>query len=82
MALDMDCSIAELIGKEEIRKKIDLSRYVTDTIGMPTLTDIMDELKKPGRDPRKQFEQFKFTDGVEKIEDVKPGMRLPGLSPM
>jgi protein Tex len=79
MAIDMDCSIAELISKEDIRKKIDLSRYVTDTIGMPTLTDIMDELKKPGRDPRKQFEQFKFTDGVEKIEDVKPGMRLPGV---
>jgi uncharacterized protein len=79
MAADMDCSIAELIGKEEIRKKIDLSRYVTDTIGMPTLNDIMDELKNPGRAPRKQFEQFKFTEGVEKIDDVKPGMRLPGV---
>lgn len=79
MAVDMDCSINELMGKEDIRKRIDLSKYVTDTIGMPTLTDIMDELKKPGRDPRKQFEQFKFTDGVEKIEDVKPGMRLPGV---
>ncbi len=79
MAVDMDCSIGELISKEEIRKKIDLSGYVTDTIGMPTLTDIMDELAKPGRDPRKQFELFKFTDGVEKIEDVKPGMRLPGI---
>ncbi|NLD39594.1 MAG: RNA-binding transcriptional accessory protein [Desulfatiglans sp.] len=79
MAVDMDCSINELMGKEDIRKRIDLARYVTDTIGMPTLTDIMDELKKPGRDPRKQFEQFKFTDGVEKIEDVKPGMRLPGV---
>ncbi len=63
MAIDMDCSIAELMGKEDIRKKI----------------DIMDELKKPGRDPRKQFEQFKFADGVEKIDDVKPGMRLPGV---
>ncbi|MGD9159196.1 MAG: Tex family protein [Desulfobacteraceae bacterium] len=79
MAVDMDCSIGELINKGEIRKKIDLSRYVTDVIGMPTLTDIMEELAKPGRDPRKQFELFKFTDGVEKIEDVKPGMRLPGI---
>jgi protein Tex len=79
MAIDMDCSIAELMSKEDIRKKIDLAMYVTDTIGMPTLTDIMDELKKPGRDPRKQFEQFKFAEGVEKIDDVKPGMRLPGV---
>ncbi|MBN2417923.1 MAG: RNA-binding transcriptional accessory protein [Deltaproteobacteria bacterium] len=79
MALDMDCSIGELIIKEDIRKKIDLVRYVSDTIGMPTLNDIMEELAKPGRDPREQFELFKFTDGVEKIDDVKPGMRLPGV---
>ncbi|NLA75480.1 MAG: S1 RNA-binding domain-containing protein, partial [Deltaproteobacteria bacterium] len=79
MAADMDCSIAELMDKEDIRKKVDLARYVNDTVGMPTLTDIMDELKKPGRDPRKQFEQFRFTDGVKRIGDVKPGMRLPGV---
>jgi uncharacterized protein len=79
MASDMDCSIAELMNDEEIRKKIDLKNYVTDMIGMPTLNDIMNELEKPGRDPRKKFEQFKFTDGVEKIEDVKPGMNLPGI---
>lgn len=79
MSVDMDCSIGELINSEDIRKNIDLSKYVTDSIGMPTLTDIMEELAKPGRDPRKQFELFKFTDGVEKIEDVKPGMRLPGV---
>ncbi len=79
MAMDVDCSIGELISKEDVRKGIDLSRYVTDSIGMPTLTDIMDELAKPGRDPREQFELFKFTDGVEKITDVKPGMRLPGV---
>jgi uncharacterized protein len=79
MAVDMDCSIGELINNEDIRKKIDLSRYVTDGVGMPTLTDIMDELAKPGRDPRKQFELFRFTDGVEKIGDVKAGMRLPGV---
>jgi len=79
MALDMDCSIGELINNEEVRKNIDLSKYVTDSIGMPTLADIMDELARPGRDPREQFEIFRFTDGVEKIEDVKPGMRLPGV---
>jgi len=79
MASDMGCSFTELINDEEIRKKIDLTKYVTEIIGMPTLNDIMDELAKPGRDPRKQFEQFKFADGVEKIEDVKTGMRLPGI---
>ena len=79
MAVDMDCSIGELINNEDLRKRIDLAGYVTDTTGMPTLTDIMDELAKPGRDPREQFELFKFTDGVEKIADVKPGMRLPGV---
>ena len=79
MAADMDCSIGELINNEDLRKNIDLFKYVTDAVGMPTLTDIMDELTKPGRDPRKQFELFKFTDGVEKIEDVKPGMRLSGV---
>ena len=79
MAVDMDCSMGELINDGDIRKKIDLSRYVTDMIGMPTLNDIMDELAKPGRDPREQFELFKFTEGVEKIEDVKSGMRLPGV---
>jgi uncharacterized protein len=62
-----------------MRKKIDLSRYVTETVGMPTLTDILQELAKPGRDPRKQFEEMKFADGVEKIEDLKPGMRLNGV---
>ena len=60
-------------------RNIDLSRYVSDTVGMPTLTDIMDELDKPGRDPREKFETFSFTEGVEKIGDLKPGMKLPGI---
>jgi uncharacterized protein len=64
---------------EGLRKNIDLPRYVTDTVGMPTLSDIMDELAKPGRDPREQFESFGFADGIGKIEDVKPGMKLPGI---
>jgi uncharacterized protein len=56
-----------------------LQRYVTDKVGVPTLTDILAELAKPGRDPRKQFESFHFTEGVETIEDLKPGMKLPGV---
>jgi protein Tex len=79
MAGDLGCSVSDLIVDENMRKKIDLSRYVTETVGMPTLTDILQELAKPGRDPRKQFEEMKFADGVEKIEDLKPGMRLNGV---
>jgi uncharacterized protein len=63
----------------ERRGSVDLSKYVTETIGMPTLQDIMKELAKPGRDPREGFEAFSFQEGVEKLEDVKPGMRLPGI---
>jgi uncharacterized protein len=79
MARDMDCSIIDLMKDGELRKNIDLSRYVTDTVGMPTLSDIMDELAKPGRDPRERFESFGFAEGIGKIEDVKPGMKLPGI---
>ncbi|MEC4684324.1 MAG: Tex family protein [Nitrospirota bacterium] len=79
MARDLGCSVSDLMRDEELRKKIDLSLYVTDKVGMPTLLDIMDELAKPGRDPREQFESFRFAEGVEKIDDVKPGMKLPGI---
>jgi uncharacterized protein len=79
MAKDLNCSVADLLRSEELRKKIDLNKYVTGTTGLPTLKDIMAELAKPGRDPREQFEAFSFTEGVEKIEDVKPGMKLPGI---
>jgi uncharacterized protein len=79
MARDMGCSIIDLMKDGVLRKNIDLSRYVTDTVGMPTLSDIMDELAKPGRDPREQFESFGFAEGIGKIEDVKPGMKLPGI---
>jgi uncharacterized protein len=79
MAKDLDCSVHDLIRNEELRKKIDLKSYVTDTVGMPTLQDIMSELAKPGRDPREKFETFSFAEGVGKIEDVKPGMKLPGI---
>jgi protein Tex len=79
MARDLNCSIQDLMRSEELRKKIDLNNYATDTVGLPTLKDIMAELAKPGRDPRERFEAFSFTEGVEKIEDVVPGMKLPGV---
>ncbi len=64
---------------EILRNKIDLKHYISEKVGLPTLKDIMAELSKPGRDPRELFEVFRFTEGVEKIEDVKPGMKLPGI---
>ncbi len=79
MARDAGCSVIELMKDEALRGKIDLSRYVTEGVGMPTLTDIMEELARPGRDPRERFEPFGFAEGIEKIEDLKPGMRLPGI---
>ena len=79
MAKDLSCTVNDLIRKSDRRHGIALDRYVTDTIGLPTLTDIMDELEKPGRDPRTKFELFAFADGVNEIEDVKPGMKLPGI---
>jgi len=79
MAKDEGCSVSDLMGDDGLRRRIDLNRYVTDTVGVPTLTDIMAELSRPGRDPREQFEPFRFAEGIEKIEDVKKGMRLPGV---
>lgn len=79
MAADLQCSILDLTQKAELRKRLDLRKYVTATVGLPTLNDIISELAKPGRDPREQFEVFQFAQGVEKIEDVKAGMKLPGI---
>jgi protein Tex len=79
MATDASCGIEELMGNKELRKQIKLVNYITDTIGLPTLQDIMKELEKPGRDPRKSFEAFSFSDGIEKPEDLRIGMRLPGI---
>jgi len=79
MAADLGCSIDELISDKEARKKINLASYVTETVGLPTLKDIMQELEKPGRDPRKSFEVFSFDDSVHGIEDLREGMRLPGI---
>ena len=79
MAEDLGCDVGNLLTDEGLRKKIDITRYVTDTVGIPTLSDILDELAKPGRDPREAFEAFAFAEGIEKIEDLKAGMRLPGM---
>ncbi len=79
MARDLGASVGDLMAKEALRGRIDLRRYASETVGLPTLRDIMDELAKPGRDPREQFETVAFMEGVEKMEDVKAGMRLPGI---
>jgi uncharacterized protein len=79
MAADLGCSVVDLMRSEELRRRIELKKYITDQVGLPTLNDILSEISKPGRDPREQFEVFHFAEGVEKIEDVRPGMRLPGV---
>lgn len=79
MARDLNCTVDELMRSAELRSKIDINRYVTDTIGIPTLTDIMKELEKPGLDPRGPLRKFEFSDEVHSIEDVRAGMVLPGI---
>ena len=79
IAKDMKCSVEELIKNKELRSKIDIKKYVTPTVGLPTLTDIMQELEKPGRDPRQQIKVFEFDKNVKTIDDLKPGMVLPGI---
>lgn len=79
MADDLHCSIVDLMKNEDLRRKIKLENYVTGTIGLPTLTDIMSELEKPGRDPRAEFDLFSFTEGVNEISDLRQGMILPGV---
>lgn len=79
MARDLNCTVAQLVKDAALRKQIKLQQYVSEEIGLPTLNDIMNELAKPGRDPREQFEAFSFTDGVNEISDLKIGMKLPGI---
>ncbi|MHB9027652.1 MAG: helix-hairpin-helix domain-containing protein, partial [Candidatus Latescibacterota bacterium] len=79
MAADLGCTVADLMQDESLRKQIDLKKYVTETVGLPTLHDIMEELAKPGRDPRQQFEVFSFAEGVNKLTDLKVGLKLPGI---
>jgi uncharacterized protein len=78
-AKDLGCTLKDLMTSAELRKKLDLKKYVTDTVGLPTLTDILSELEKPGRDPREKFEVFSFEEGVHEIKDLKIGMSLPGI---
>jgi uncharacterized protein len=79
MARDLQLSVADLLTDEEARKRIVLSNYVDDTVGLPTLTDIMDELAKPGRDPRRVAKVLEFSPDVFSIDDLQPGMVLPGI---
>jgi uncharacterized protein len=79
MAKDQGCSVSDLINNKGTREQIDIKRYVTDEVGLPTLTDIMKELEKPGRDPREQIEAFEFDSSVQTIDDLREGMELPGI---
>lgn len=78
MAKDLNCSVKELMSDKVLRNKIDIKKYVTETVGIPTLTDIMNELDKPSRDPRKQLKAFEFAKDIHELEDVSVGMILPG----
>ncbi|SKB33254.1 Tex family protein [Daejeonella lutea] len=79
MARDLGCSLEELIKEDKFRKQIKLQNYVSETVGLPTLNDILNELAKPGLDPREQFEAFTFSDGINAITDLHVGMTLPGI---
>lgn len=79
MAKDLKCSVADLIKNKELRSQIDIKNYVTDTVGLPTLTDILQELDKPGRDPRQKIQVFEFDKNMQTIDDLREGMELPGI---
>ena len=79
MAKDLGATVPDLIGQKELRQKVDLNKYTTATIGLPTLKDIMNELEKPGRDPREQLTEFSFDPNVHTVDDLREGMVLPGI---
>ena len=79
MAEDQNCSVVDLMTNADKRKGIDLKNYISETIGLPTLKDIVNELDKPGRDPRAGFKEFSFTEGVNEVSDLYEGMKLPGI---
>lgn len=79
MAADVGCAVDDLLSEASLRQRIDISRYVSPTVGLPTLQDIMTELAKPGRDPRDRFQVFAYASGIHRIEDIVPGMKLPGI---
>jgi uncharacterized protein len=79
IAQDLGCGVTDLLRDGALRNRIVPKKYVTEEVGLPTLTDILQELVKPGRDPRQKFEVFQFAEGVEKMEQLEPGMKLPGI---
>lgn len=79
MSKDLNCTVSDLMHNASLRAGITLENYITATVGMPTLQDIMQELAKPGRDPRRHYEMFEFDKNIQKIEDLVPGMVLPGI---
>ena len=79
MATDQGCKVIDLIQQKDLRARVDIKRYVSADVGLPTLTDIMRELEKPGRDPREALEEFEFDSRVTSIDDLVPGMELPGI---
>src|SRR5262249_47724984 len=79
MAADLGVSVRDLMRNAGLRERIELQRYVTERVGLPTLNDILSELGRPGRDPRANFEVFQFAEGINTIADVQPGMTLPGI---
>lgn len=79
MAKDLKTSVTDLVKNVTLQQKINVRDYVSEDAGLPTLQDIMEELAKPGRDPRQQFEAFQFAEGVHEVDDLRPGMSLPGI---
>ncbi|MGE3309720.1 MAG: Tex family protein [Limisphaerales bacterium] len=79
IARDLHCGVPDLLRDASLRSRVQPEKYLTDSVGLPTLQDILAELARPGRDPRQQFEVFSFQEGVEKMDDLKPGMKLPGI---
>lgn len=79
MASDLGCNVGDLIKKKELRSQIDINKYVSKEVGLPTLNDILKELEKPGRDPREALEEFHFAKGIETVDDLMVGMELPGI---
>jgi uncharacterized protein len=79
MALHRGCQVQDLLYESSLRKQIDLKKYIGGDVGLPTLQDILAELDKPGRDPRPEFEIFSFSEAVHTLEDLRPGMTLPGI---
>jgi uncharacterized protein len=79
IARDLGCQVGDLLADAALRGRVHPEKYVSDSVGLPTLHDILDEMARPGRDPRKEFEAFSFKEGIEKIDDLEPGMKLPGI---